>query len=173
MLGAIKQFTGNMPKAVMLKKILIRQTLSIMFTFCLVTTCAATSLALPPRPYPHRKQPPVVKRKVVVTPAKSTVVIASPWEPEIITEEKISEEEVKKRKIKPEYGLIDLEIFPYETKIYLDGSYKGYARTLNKDNKSIKTRKGKHVIELKKKNAPTKVIHIEIKPTLKTTIKQP
>jgi len=137
----------------------------------LITVDISTAYAWRRRPY---RRPVVVKTrpKVVVTTKPRVVTVHESWTAEVISKEEIPPSEIKKRHIKPEYGLIDLEIYPYNTKIYLDGDYKGYARTLNKDKYSIKARKGKHVIELEKSNAPRKVIHIDVTAGYKTVIKQ-
>ena len=157
----------------MRNKALSRSGIILSWILCaLILADQSTAYALL-RPRPVRR-PVVVGPKVVVAPtAKPKVVtVHTTWPAEVITQEEITPAEMKKRNIKPEYGLIDFEVYPYNTKIYLDGDYKGYARTLNKDKYSIKARKGKHVIEFEKSNAPRKVIHIDVTEGYKTVIKQ-
>jgi hypothetical protein len=149
---------------------------NVLFSFLslvLIVAVSTTAFAQPRR-WRGRRTPVVVAPgpKVVVTHKPSVVTVSEHWGSESVSQEKLTAEEIKKRKIKPEFGLIDFEIYPYNTKVYLDGDYKGYARTLNKTKYSVKARQGKHVIELEKQYAPRKVITIEVVAGEKTIVKQ-
>ena len=135
---------------------------------CMLAVYAAAAYA---RPWHHRR-PVVVRPKVVVTPKKKVVTVSDRWGTEKISEEKLAETVIKKRRIKPDYGLIDFFVYPTTTKIYIDGDYKGLARSLNKNKYSPRVSAGRHIVELKKKNAPTKVIKVTVKAGYKTTIEQ-
>ena len=120
----------------------------------------------------RRRGVAVVRPRVIVSPKPRVVTVSKFWPEAVILETELTPLEVEESNIGSEYGLIDFEIYPYSTKIYIDGDYKGYARTLNKDKYSKKLRKGKHIIELKKKNASIKVISVVVKEGYKTTIQQ-
>ena len=154
----------------MKKRTLIIQLILVAF---ITTILANTSSAWPRRrPVVVRSPAVVIRPKTVVTPKPRVVTVSPQWGGEKISETELTPLEIKEAKIKPEYGLLDFEVYPYTTKIYIDGDYKGYASTLNKDKYSRKVRMGKHVIELKKNNAPIKVIKVEVKAGYKTTIEQ-
>ncbi len=144
--------------------------------FCAVLMLAETASAVPHRWYPRRRvvKPVVVttKPRVVVTSPAKTTKVAEGWGSQAITQEPISPEIIKERGIKPDQGLIDFEVYPTSTKIYLDGSYKGTAGTLNKEKHSLKATAGRHTIELKKKLAPTKIVRIRVEARHKTRLEQ-
>lgn len=147
-------------------------TLILIFVFFVMGISLDTASARPPRRPLHRR-PAVVKPRVTVAPiAKSKAVVVSESAAGYTESEKVlTPQEIKNRRINAEeYGLIDLEVYPYSTKIYVDGRYKGYARTLNKDKNSLKVRKGKHLIELKDAGRPTKVINVTVKAGYKLII---
>jgi hypothetical protein len=143
---------------------------------CAALFFAGTAKAAPRRWRPYRRAaaPVVVTTKprvVVTTPAKKAKIVEG-WGAEKVTQESISPEVITKRNIKPDQGLIDLDVYPSSTKIYLDGVYKGRAGTLNKDRYSLKATEGRHTIELKKKSAPTKIVRLKIVAGQKTCLEQ-
>lgn len=146
----------------------------LLCALCMTIVSLNNAAARPPRHHPRRARPIVVRPKAVVPhKPKSAVVVAAGTTPGYAENMvALTPEEIKKRRIKvEEYGLIDFEVYPYSTKIYIDGIYKGHARSLNKDKNSLKVRKGKHLIKLKDSGKPAKVINVNVKAGHKLVIK--
>jgi len=144
----------------------------ILFTGCMMLMFMHETHACKPiRLYSKRKKPVVVQHKVVVN-GKEVIKHTDRWGAEEIYSERLSNEEIRKRNVRADQGLIDFDVYPSNTKIYVDGRYKGLSKKYNTDKYSPKVLAGEHVIELQKKDNPRKIIKITVEPAHKTVVKQ-
>lgn len=111
-------------------------------------------------------------RPVTDGPGQRSVQTAEYWPVEKVSETALTPEQVKERKLKKGYGLLAFDVYPFETKIFVDGKYKGTPKKLNRQKNFLKIREGKHIIEFKLKNAPIKVLRLYVKSGYKTLIEQ-
>ncbi len=141
--------------------------------FCLMVVGADIVQAAPrQRVVVHAGGPVYGPRPVEDAPGRRTIESTDSWPLETIAEVELTPEDIKEKKIKPGYGLIAFDVYPFETKIYLDGHFEGTPTKLNREKNFLKVEEGKHIIEFKLQNAPIKVLRLYFRGGYKTIIEQ-